>query len=325
LSCTSVEFGGKVLALCGGVGGAKLALGLTGVLPAEQLLVVTNTGDDFTHVGLQICPDIDTVTYTLSGLANTETGWGRQGETWQFMESMKMLGGEDWFSLGDKDLATHIERTRRLAAGESLSAITASNATTLGIGPTIAPMTDDSVPTIVETVDGDMAFQHYFVRDRCEPVVTGIRFAGAADASPSPAFAQALQDDNISAIIICPSNPFLSVDPILALPGVASALRKHPAPVVAVSPIVGGIAIKGPTAKMMAELKMDVSALGVAGHYGDLLDGFIIDETDRASANDVAATGVAIEIAQTIMKTNGDRTDLAQVALSFCEKLASAR
>lgn len=315
--------GGKVLALCGGVGGAKLALGLASILPPEDLLIVTNTGDDFTHLGLRICPDIDTVTYTLSGLVNPKTGWGREGETWQFKEALSLLGGEDWFSLGDKDLAIHVERSRRLAEGESLSEITAHNATILGIAPTIVPMSDDSVPTIVETPDGDMDFQHYFVRDRCEPVVTGIRFAGAADASPSPVFAAALEDDNISAIIICPSNPFLSVDPILSLPGVASGLRAHKAPVVAVSPIVGGIAIKGPTAKMMAELGMDVSALGVAQHYGDLLDGFIIDETDRASASEVAATGVAIDIAQTIMKTKGDRTDLAQVALNFCEKLAS--
>ena len=285
-------------------------------------MIVTNTGDDFTHMGLRICPDIDTVTYTLSGLANPETGWGREGETWQFMDSLKMLDGEDWFSLGDKDLATHVERTRRLAAGETLSAVTAGHAAVLGIGPSIVPMTNDSVPTIVETVDGDLAFQHYFVRDRCEPIVTGIRFAGAADARPSPDFAEALADLDVTAIIICPSNPFLSVDPILALPGVAAALRAHDAPVVAVSPIVGGVAIKGPTAKMMAELNMDVSALGVAKHYGNLLDGFIIDETDAASADDVAATGVVIDVAQTIMKTKGDRTDLAQVALSFCEKLA---
>ena len=311
---------GKVLAICGGVGGAKLALGLSLVLPPEDLVIVTNTGDDFTHLGLHISPDIDTVTYTLSGLANPETGWGREGETWQFMDAMRQLGGEDWFSLGDKDLAIHVERTRRLAAGESLSAITASNAQTLGIGPAIVPATDSHVPTIVETPDGDLAFQHYFVRDRCEPVVTGIRFAGAADASPSPVFAQALADDKVAAIIICPSNPFLSVDPILSLPGVAVSLRAHKAPIVA--PIVGGEAIKGPTAKMMAELDMDVSALGVAQHYGDLLDGFIIDETDSQSETDVAATGVATMLAQTIMKTKSDRTDLAQVALSFCEKLA---
>jgi len=313
----------KVMAICGGVGGAKLALGLSKVVPGDQLMVVTNTGDDFRHLGLHVSPDIDTVTYTLSGLANPETGWGREGETWQFMDSLRQLGGEDWFSLGDKDLAIHVERTRRLDAGETLSQITAGNAATLDIGPQIVPMSDSHIPTILETENGDLAFQHYFVRERCEPVVTGIRFAGAADASPSPAFARALDDPSVEAIIICPSNPFLSVDPISAIPGVRAALKNHDAPVVAVSPIVGGEAIKGPTAKMMAELNMEVSALQVAQHYGDLLDGFIIDETDAASEAAVAATGVATRLAQSVMQTESDRTELAQVALSFVKDLRS--
>lgn len=313
----------KILALCGGVGGAKLALGLARVLPPANLLIVTNTGDDFTHLGLRICPDIDTVTYTLAGLANPETGWGRAGESWNFMESLRAIGGEDWFSLGDKDLAIHVERTRRLNDGESLSAITASIAARLGIETPIAPMSDDPVATIVETADGMLAFQHYFVRERCKPAVRDIHFDGAQFAEPSPAFEDALNDRSVTGIVICPSNPFLSVDPILTLPGVSHALADHPAPIVAVSPIVGGQAIKGPTAKMMAELDMDVSALGVVNHYGDLLDGFIIDETDAASASAIAETGIAVREAQTIMKTMGDRTALAQVALDFLAHLSA--
>lgn len=305
----------KVLALCGGVGGAKLALGLSRVVPPEDLTIVINTGDDFTHLGLHISPDIDTVTYTLAGLSNKAQGWGREGETWQFMGVLKALGGEDWFNLGDMDLAIHVERTRRLTAGETLSAITADFAAKLGIGPGLVPMTDDPVATVVETADGSLAFQHYFVRDKCAPKVTGIRFAGAGDARPSAGFQAALLDRDIEAIVLCPSNPFLSVDPLLAIPGVRQALIEHPAPVVAVSPIVGGRAIKGPTAKMMGELGLDVSAAAVAAHYGDLLDGFIVDDAD-------GAFDVPITVTNTIMKTLEDRDALARTVLTFASALS---
>ncbi|MDA0338423.1 MAG: 2-phospho-L-lactate transferase [Proteobacteria bacterium] len=310
---------GKALALCGGVGGAKLALGLSRILSHDQLTIVINTGDDFTHLGLRISPDIDTVTYTLSGLSNTELGWGRAGETWQFMSALKGLGGEDWFNLGDLDLAMHVERSRRLKAGDSLSAITADFAAKLGIKVPLVPMTDDSIATIVETTKGALAFQHYFVRDKCEPKVKGIRFSGAGDARPSEGFRAALADRHVTAIVICPSNPFLSVDPLLAIPGVRKALRDHPAPVVAVSPIVGGRAIKGPTAKMMGELGLDVSATSVAAHYGNLLDGFVVDSEDGEDGRFAMPTTVM----NTIMNTMEDREGLARAVLEFAARIRS--
>ena len=310
----SQAFSGKVLALCGGVGGAKLALGLSRIVPPDDLIIVINTGDDFTHLGLHISPDIDTVTYTLAGLSNTAQGWGREGETWQFMSVLKALGGEGWFNLGDMDLGIHVERTRRLAAGEALSAITADFATKLGIGPALVPMTDDSVATVVETAEGPLAFQHYFVRDKCDPKVTGIRCAGAGDARPSAGFQAALVDQNVDVIIICPSNPFLSVDPLLAIPGIRQALIEHSAPVIAVSPIVGGRAIKGPTAKMMEELGLDVTAAAVAAYYGDLLDGFVVDDDD-------GTFNVPITVTNTIMKTLEDRDALARAVLIFASEL----
>jgi LPPG:FO 2-phospho-L-lactate transferase len=246
--------GHRIIALSGGVGGAKLALGLSRVLPPGDLTVVANTGDDFEHLGLSISPDIDTLLYTLAGLDNPATGWGRRDESWNFMAALEALGGETWFRLGDRDLATHIERTRRLRAGESLSQITDDFRRRFGIAARILPMSDDPVRTRVKTKDGWLDFQPYFVRHRCEPVITAIEFAGAADARPQPELLAALADPALSAVIICPSNPFISIEPILALRGVRAALRDCAAPVVAVSPIIGGHAVKGPTAKMMQEL-----------------------------------------------------------------------
>ncbi|MEN3976007.1 2-phospho-L-lactate transferase [Emcibacter sp. SYSU 3D8] len=308
---------GKVLALCGGVGGAKLALGLSLIVPGDNLTVIVNTGDDFTHLGVRICPDIDTVTYTLGGLSNTELGWGRAGETWEFMENLRTLGGPAWFNLGDKDMATHVERTRRLMDGQSLSQVTADFARAFGIGPLLAPMTDDAVATIIETDDGDLAFQHYFVRDRCQPEVRGIRFEGAGTAMPSPALIAALQDD-LDAIVICPSNPYLSVDPLLAIPGIRQALSGHAAPVIAVSPIVGGKAIKGPTAKLMAELGLDVTQATIAHHYRDLIDGLVLDTEDADMADTL---GVSTYVTNTVMKTIDDRTGLARAVLDFAVAL----
>ncbi|HYE00920.1 MAG TPA: 2-phospho-L-lactate transferase CofD family protein, partial [Alphaproteobacteria bacterium] len=234
-----------VLALCGGVGGAKLAFGLAAELSAEDLTVAVNTGDDFEHLGLTVCPDIDTVLYTLSGLSDRERGWGLAGETWNFMAATRRLGGEDWFQLGDQDLATHVERSHRLAAGESLSAVTARLARALGLTAAIAPMSDQPVRTVVETDQGELAFQHYFVRERCAPAARGVRFEGADRARPSPALEAALARPDLAAMVVCPSNPYLSVDPILAVPGVREALKRRSAPVVAVSPIIAGQALKG--------------------------------------------------------------------------------
>lgn len=311
----------KVLALSGGVGGAKLALGLANVLAPEDLVVLTNTGDDFTHLGLRICPDLDTVMYTLAGINNPETGWGRKDESWDFMKSLSSIGGEDWFQLGDRDLAVHIERTRMLGEGESLSTVTARFAAKMGVRHAIVPMSDQVVSTVVETKSGDLPFQHYFVRDRCEHVVTGVRFEGADAAKPAPAIQAALDDPDLGAIVICPSNPFLSVDPVLAIPGMRDALKNHAAPVVAVSPIVGGRAIKGPTAKMMSELGMPTTSESVARHYGDLLDGFILDEIDPVDALKVDRLGVRTMMSKTVMRSLGDRAHLAEVALNFALEL----
>ena len=251
----------RVIALSGGVGGAKLVLGLAHVLPGDRLTVVTNTGDDFDHLGLRICPDTDTVLYTLSGLADPKKGWGRAEETWTFMDALSALGGEDWFSLGDGDLALHVLRTHRLSEGASLGDVTAEMADVLNIAPMILPMSDQPVATHVDTPDGRLAFQHYFVRERCAPIVTGFDFEGIEAARPNPELVRQLEEGP-EAIIIAPSNPYISVDPILGLPGLRAMLRACGAPIIAISPIVGGAAIKGPAAKMMTELGVEVSAFG---------------------------------------------------------------
>ena len=313
-----------ILALAGGVGGAKLAAGLQAALGRpEELLTVVNTGDDFEHLGLHVCPDLDTVMYTLSGRANPETGWGLAGETWNFLEALGALGGEDWFRLGDRDLATHVERTRRLRAGDTLSRVTSDLSSRLGVPSRIAPMSDDPVRTVVETAKGDLPFQEYFVRRRCEPAVRGLRFERARAARMSATFEAALADPALDAVVICPSNPYLSVDPILAVPGVREALAGCAAPVLAVSPIVGGRAIKGPAAKIMGELGVEVSAATVASRYRDLLDGFVLDEADRslAGAIESAGAGVRVAVEQTVMRTDEDRSRLAARVLGFARLL----
>jgi LPPG:FO 2-phospho-L-lactate transferase len=303
---------GFVLALSGGIGGAKLALGLYRVLPPGALTVVANTGDDFEHLGLAISPDIDTLLYTLAGLDNPELGWGRRDETWTFMQALGSLGGETWFNLGDGDLATHVERTRRLVAGESLSQITEDFRRRLGISARLLPMSDDQVRTRILTASGWLDFQDYFVRQRCAPVVRQIAFAGAGAARPQPEFLAALADENLRAVVICPSNPFISIDPILAMPAVCDALHACAAPVVAVSPIIGGKAVKGPTAKMMAELGLPVDAAAVARHYGDILDLYVADETD---ADELCELGLPVAFTRTLMLSLEDREALARAVL----------
>jgi len=308
----------RVVALSGGIGGAKLALGLYRALPPHSLAVACNTGDDFVHLGLHVSPDVDTVLYTLAGLANRELGWGRAEETWSFMAALERLGGETWFRLGDGDLALHVERTRRLAAGEALGAITDDFSRRLGVAAAIVPMSDRPVPTRVHTADGVLPFQEYFVKLRCEPEVTGFEFAGAGLATPAAPLLQALCGDALEAVVICPSNPFISVDPMLALPGLRDALTASPAPVLAVSPIVGGRAVKGPTAKMMAELGMEVSAAGVAAHYGGLLDGFVLDGSDAALADTL---DLPCLVTSTLMRGDADKRALAEAVLEFAARL----
>lgn len=306
----------RVVALSGGIGGAKLALGLARVLPPGALTVIANTGDDFRHLGLAISPDIDTLTYVLAGLDDPVRGWGRRDETWNFMAALGAIGGETWFNLGDRDLALHVERTRRLAAGETLSAITASIAARLGIASRILPMSDDPVATRLLTNDGWMDFQPWFVGRRCEPAVRDVRFAGAEAARPAPGVLAALAADDLAAIVICPSNPFVSIDPILAVPGIRQALAAAAAPVVAVTPIIRGAAVKGPTAGMMRDLGTAPSAAAVAARYAGLADVFVGDLVDGAIA---MPAGMRLVVAQTLMQTLADREQLAAAVLAAAE------
>jgi LPPG:FO 2-phospho-L-lactate transferase len=306
----------KVVALAGGVGGARLADGLRQVLPPDHLTVIVNTGDDFEHLGLWICPDLDTVCYTLAGIANPETGWGRAGETWEALDSLDALGGPDWFRLGDRDLGTHLERTRRLKAGDTLTGITAEFCRRWGIGPAVLPMTDEPAPTIVLTAGGELPFQDYFVRLRCEPEVTGFRFEGGRP--PAPGVLESLEAADL--IVLCPSNPWVSIDPIRAVPGVEAALLDRP--VVAVSPIIRGQAVKGPAAKMYAELGIEPSAAAVAGHYNGLLQGFVLDRRDGEDADRLAAAGLPVLPVDALMHSIPDRARLAGEILRYYQQLS---
>jgi LPPG:FO 2-phospho-L-lactate transferase len=312
----------RYIVLTGGVGGAKLALGLSRILPDDRLTAIVNTGDDFEHLGLPISPDLDTLMYTLAGTVDEETGWGRGHETWNFMAALDELGGETWFRIGDRDLATHVCRAQFLDDGLRLSEVTEKLCRRFGIRQRIVPMSDDPVRTQIVTDEGPLDFQHYFVRDRAEPRVRRIEYHGADEAQPGPEALFALQDPKLAGIFIAPSNPYLSVDPILAVAGLRGAILGAGVPVIAVSPIVGDQAIKGPTAKIMRELRLEVSAQSVADHYGDLLDGFIVDATDRDAAAVIERERLAVTSCQTIMRTLDDRIRLAKAAMAFARDLA---
>ena len=314
-----------ILAITGGVGGAKLALGLSKLLGPDDLSFMVNTGDDFTHLGFPISPDIDTLVYTLSGTCNTETGWGRSEEGWQFMQALKELGAETWFALGDKDLAMHVERRRLLERGLTLGAATASLAKSFGIAHRILPMSNDRVSTCVLTRQGKMDFQHYFVREKCEPSVTGFEFAGAAQALVNPDISELLDSPGLKGIILCPSNPFVSIDPILAIRGFREQLKTCRAPVIAVSPVIGGAAVKGPTVKMMRELNIPNTADSVALHYADFLDGFIVDIKDGDLVDKIEKMDINSVASRTLMKTLEDRIDLARTCLEFIDQLGACR
>jgi LPPG:FO 2-phospho-L-lactate transferase len=317
----------KIVALAGGVGGAKFAHGLAQILPPEDLAVIVNTGDDFEHYGLYVCPDLDTVCYTLAGLANPETGWGRMDETWHVFENATKLGGPDWFHLGDRDLGTHLERTRRMKEGQTLSEITRDFCKAWGVKQTVLPMTDQPVRTIVETEAGDLAFQEYFVHRRCEPRVMGFRFEGAEVAEPAPGARAAIQA--AEAIILCPSNPWVSIDPILKVlspllastsPALRSARTREGLGVraVAISPIIGGQTVKGPAAKMYRELGIEPSALAVANHYCDLISGFVFDKIDEQLKGEIGLN-MSTMVTNILMKDHRDRGRLAQDVLNFIE------
>jgi LPPG:FO 2-phospho-L-lactate transferase len=303
----------KIAALAGGVGGAKLADGLSQALPAEDLTIIVNTGDDFEHLGLHIAPDLDTVCYTLAGIANPETGWGRSNETWQAISSVEALDGPAWFRLGDRDLGTHLERTRLLATGVPLSEVVRRFCRAWGVKPRVLPMSDDAVRTVVQTGEGELPFQEYFVHRRCEPHVHGFVFRGAEAASPAPGVLEALA--SADAIVICPSNPWVSIAPILAIRGIREAVQRRLT--VAVSPIIGGAAVRGPAAKMYAEMGIEPSAVAVAAHYEGLAGGFVFDLVDSELRSGIARYMRWVFASQTLMRTSRDRQRLARDVLNF--------
>ncbi len=313
----------NVVALSGGVGGAKLAFGLSRVLADGELSVIANTGDDFEHLGLYVSPDIDTLIYTLAGVNNSETGWGRANETWSFMSALEQLGAQTWFQLGDKDLALNVHRTNELRLGKTLSEVVADVAQQFGIRSRIIPMSDDRVRTMVDTNSGTLAFQDYFVRQKCQPVVERIRFQGIECSLASPRLQALMKSPDIGAYVICPSNPYLSIDPIISLPGVREGIRDSTAPVVAVSPVVAGESLKGPTSKIMSELHIPCTAAEVSAHYRGLIDGIIIDDQDAELAAEIARAGVQVTESNIVMRSTQDKIDLADTVLSFARKLAS--
>lgn len=315
------EFKGKVLALSGGVGGAKLCRGLAASLSVEQLTILANTGDDFDYWDLRICPDLDSVMYALADLNDEERGWGLRDETWRTLIAMRRLGGDEWFQIGDQDLATHVLRTQLLRAGQSLSAVTKQISNGLGIRHSLLPMSEQPVGTKVNTDQGWLDFQQYFVRDKCQPEVRELYFEGADTAVLNPQVRQLLEDEDIAAIVVCPSNPFVSIDPILSLADCRDLLMQSSAPLIAVSPIIAGRAVKGPAAKMMRELNMPATALAVAEYYGDLLDGYVLDEADVEYADAIAAMGIKVCVAPTLMTTLDSKIALAESVLNFAASI----
>ncbi len=307
-----------VVALSGGVGGAKLALGLYRALPANSLTMIVNTGDDFDHFGLRICPDLDTALYTLAGINDPEHGWGRRDETWTLMRAMESLGGDTWFRLGDADTALHVLRTHRLRSGASLSSVIDEIRSRLAIAADILPMTELAVGTMVDTDAGEIAFQDYFVRRRCEPRIRAIRFAGAATATMTAQVRAALACETLQAIVLCPSNPYLSIDPILAIPDLRAALERRRVPLIAVSPLIGGAAVKGPTAKIMAELGIESTPAAIAAHYAGLIDGLVVDSADADAASRIP---LPVFATPTLMKTLEDRVRLARFVLARAREL----
>jgi LPPG:FO 2-phospho-L-lactate transferase len=308
----------EIVALAGGVGGAKLAHGLYRALPPDSLAVVVNTGDDFTHWGLHISPDLDTVMYTLAGVANEATGWGVKDETWNALDAIGRLDAPTWFRIGDRDLATHVVRTAALREGRTLTEATAALSRALGIAAHLLPMTDDAVPTFVQTPDGWLPFQDYFVRRGHRDLVLGVRFDGIERASVPQTVRDAVA--RADAIIFCPSNPLVSIGPILDLPAMRDLLRGRDVPRVAVSPIVGGRALKGPADTMLGGMGHESSALGVARLYGDVLTGLVIDERDAHFADPIRALGLDVLVVNTVMQTVEDRQRLAEMVLGWCDR-----
>ena len=312
--------GDKILALSGGVGGAKLSWGLDQIAAKDTLTIIANTGDDFIHLGLYISPDSDTLIYTLAGVNDPKKGWGRAYETWKTHSALGVLGIENWFQIGDKDLALHFLRNELREKGLRLTEITQSIAQQFGLKSRILPMSDDPVLTIIESDIGCLPFQEYFVKHQSKPSIRKISFEGSAKATISPELKSTIENNEFAAIIFCPSNPYLSIDPILSIKEIKSYIQSSAAPVIAVSPIVAGKALRGPAAKIMNEMGIPVSVTSVAQHYQPLIDGLIIDERDKTMASEIQSMGIEVEVTNTIMKTDADKVQLAQDLIAFSQK-----
>ena len=309
-----------IVALAGGVGGGRMAAGLAAVLPPKELTIVVNTGDDFEHMGFTICPDLDSVMYAVAGVNNPQTGWGRAGETWQFMEEIKRLGGEGWFNLGDRDLAVHVLRREALARGEPLSRVTRDLATRFGIKHAIVPMSDTPVRTRVKIKSGELTFQDYFVRQRCQPRAIAFRFAGVRGAQVPPLLQRVMGSRRVQAVVFCPSNPFVSIAPILGVPAIRAWLspaRARRFPVTAVSPIIGGAAVKGPAAKMMREMGLQPTTLALVRHYGSMVDRWVIDRQDAQFARTIESMGKRVLVTDTLMTDRNKSATLARLVRRF--------
>lgn len=314
---------GRILLLSGGVGGSKLADGLAQVLPPERLTIVVNTGDDFTHLGLRICPDIDTVSYMMGDLVDESKGWGRRAETWRCLEAIGELGGPDWFRLGDQDLALHLVRTELLRQGRSLNDVTVELTARMGIKHQVAPMTESIVETRVRTHEGeDLAFQDYFVRHMAKPVISAVEYRGVEAAVPSVPLMKAIESDDLAGVVIAPSNPILSIGPILSLPGIRKAISARKCPVVAVSPLIGGAAVKGPAAKLLGELGFRKGNQGIAEYYKDFLTGIVIHSLDEGP-DGRDGLDILVKAGNTRMDTAFDRKSVAKLTLEFLDELKS--
>jgi len=305
----------KITTLAGGIGAAKFLVGLADVIPPEDITVIANTGDDIELFGLRISPDIDTVTYTLARVVNEDTGWGLAGDTFECIKWMARYGEPVWFNLGDRDLATHIYRSEQLREGCSLSEVTDHLRRSLSVKSKILPMTDSYTPTRVVTDEGEMHLQEYFVRRRCEPKVRELRFDNIESSRPAPGVEQAILDAD--AVIVCPSNPFISIGPILAVPGLRETLRQTKANVIAITPIIAGRAIKGPTASMLGDLGHEVSARGVASLYKDFVNVFVLDEVDKDMGSEIESLGVKVATTDTVMETIEDKRRLAREVIDL--------
>lgn len=313
----------KIVALCGGVGGSKLALGLNEILDQKNLSIITNTGDDFLYLGFYICPDIDTVIYTLAGINNPENGWGRKNETWKTLDVLKELGADTWFKLGDKDLAVHLFRSKEKRNGILLTTITRKISNKFGLRTNILPMSNHMVHTTLDTNIGEISFQDYFVRRKCEPVVKNIIFKSKKPVA-TDAVNRALKAQDLNGLVICPSNPYLSIDPILSIPRIKKLIQNLKKPRIAISPIVDGDSIKGPTSKIMQEMGIEVSCSSIAKHYQGLIDGIIIDQSDEAQVNNIEKMGIQVKLANIIVKTKTEKNKLAQESLEFLDEISKS-